>query len=118
MACLLCFYACLYVNLYPRWCYYVSELNSLLTDELEAFLEDVKLSDVTSDFDDGLEPKDPVAVLQGHAKQLKHRLSGALVRNMESLVKLMSKDEVDDRGADSFDSTTQVGYHWKMTNWS
>ncbi|XP_071784122.1 GRIP1-associated protein 1-like isoform X2 [Asterias amurensis] len=85
-----------------------SELNSLLTDELDAFLEDVKLSDVTSDFDDGLEPKDPVAVLQGHAKQLKHRLSGALVRNMESLVKLMSKDEVDDKGGESFDSTTQA----------
>ena len=51
------FYACLYVNLYPHWCYYVSELNSLLTDELDAFLEDVKLSDVTSDFDDGLESK-------------------------------------------------------------
>ena len=34
---------------------------------------------------------DPVTVLQGHAKQLKTRLSGVLVRNMESFVKLMSQ---------------------------
>ena len=45
---------------------------------------------------------DPVAVLQGHAKQLKHRLSGALVRNMESLVKLMSK------GKNAFPSLPQA----------
>ncbi|XP_022081293.1 GRIP1-associated protein 1-like isoform X2 [Acanthaster planci] len=82
-------------------------LNGLLADEFEAFLEDVKLSDVTSEFDDDVEPKDPVTVLQGHAKQLKHRLSGALVRNMESLVKLMSKDETEPRSTDSSDSATQ-----------
>ncbi|XP_038067365.1 GRIP1-associated protein 1-like [Patiria miniata] len=82
-------------------------LGSLLAGEFEAFLEDVKLSDVTSEFDDDLEPKDPVTVLQGHAKQLKHRLSGALVRNMESLVKLMSKDEAEPKSTDSSDSAAQ-----------
>ncbi|XP_041458708.1 GRIP1-associated protein 1-like isoform X4 [Lytechinus variegatus] len=36
---------------------------------------------------------DPMTVLQGHAKQLKKRVSGALVRNMESFVKMVSKEE-------------------------
>ncbi|XP_072026550.1 GRIP1-associated protein 1-like isoform X2 [Amphiura filiformis] len=75
------------------------ELNKLLNTEFEAFIEDLKLSAVTSDFDDDIEPKDPVTVLQGHAKQLKTRLSGVLVRNMESLVKLMSQDEEEPPGS-------------------
>eukprot|EP00057_Strongylocentrotus_purpuratus_P032339 XP_787296.3 PREDICTED: GRIP1-associated protein 1 isoform X1 [Strongylocentrotus purpuratus] len=70
-----------------------AELNHLLNDEFEAFIEDLKLSAVTSDFDDDIEEKDPMTVLQGHAKQLKKRVSGALVRNMESFVKMVSKEE-------------------------
>ncbi|XP_041458704.1 GRIP1-associated protein 1-like isoform X1 [Lytechinus variegatus] len=70
-----------------------AELNHLLNDEFEAFIEDLKLTAVTSDFDDDIEPKDPMTVLQGHAKQLKKRVSGALVRNMESFVKMVSKEE-------------------------
>lgn len=34
---------------------------------------------------------DPVTVLQGHAKQLKTRLSGALLRNVGNLAKLVNK---------------------------
>lgn len=36
---------------------HVAELNKLLNSEFEAFIEDLKLSAVTSDFDDEIEPK-------------------------------------------------------------
>ena len=36
---------------------HVAELNKLLNSEFEAFIEDLKLSAVTSDFDDDIEPK-------------------------------------------------------------
>ncbi|XP_071511717.1 GRIP1-associated protein 1-like [Diadema antillarum] len=79
-----------------------AELDRFLNDEFEAFIEDLKLTAVTSDFDDAVEPKDPMTVLQGHAKQLKKRVSGALVRNMESLVKMVSKDEGSKSRGNSF----------------
>lgn len=38
-------------------CVVYTELNHLLNDEFEAFIEDLKLSAVTSDFDDDIEEK-------------------------------------------------------------
>ncbi|KAJ8047571.1 GRIP1-associated protein 1 [Holothuria leucospilota] len=75
------------------------ELHDILNYEWDGFIEDVRVSSVTSDFDDDLDDdtncskEDPVTVLQGHAKQLKTRLSGALLRNVGNLAKLVNKDE-------------------------
>ncbi|PIK53503.1 putative GRIP1-associated protein 1 isoform X1 [Apostichopus japonicus] len=74
------------------------EVHDILSYEWDSFIEDVRVASVTSDFEDDLDdtssvPQDPVTVLQGHAKQLKTRLSGALLRNVGNLAKLVNKEE-------------------------
>ncbi|XP_071815812.1 GRIP1-associated protein 1-like isoform X2 [Apostichopus japonicus] len=88
------------------------EVHDILSYEWDSFIEDVRVASVTSDFEDDLDdtssvPQDPVTVLQGHAKQLKTRLSGALLRNVGNLAKLVNKEEELSK-EDNMDGTSKT----------
>ncbi|XP_033109256.1 GRIP1-associated protein 1-like isoform X1 [Anneissia japonica] len=70
-----------------------AEIDKLFEAELNTFLDDLKLSLVTDDFSEDVIPKDPIVMFSEHCKTVKSRMTSTLIRNLDSLLTLVDKDD-------------------------